>query len=70
MNKRNRTLIICGIIWVIAALAFLVLGFALSGADVLAWFSSKWAMMVYIFLTIYFLAIMFFIVLPMIRDRM
>lgn len=57
MNKRNRTLIICGIIWGALALFLTLLGFILAGCDVIAWFSSKWAMFVYTFLGVYLLVI-------------
>lgn len=70
MNKRNRTLIICGIIWAILAVTITILGFALSGADIIAWFSSKWAMYFYVFLGVYLLVIAIFFVIPMIRDRL
>ena len=70
MNKRNRTLIICGIIWAVLALVATILGFVLSGADIIAWFSSKWAMFVYVFLGIYLLGIIILFVVPMIRDRL
>lgn len=70
MNKRNRTLVICGIAWGVAAIIITVVGFALSGADILAWFSSKWAMFFYVFLGVWLLFIAIVFVIPMIRDRM
>ena len=70
MNKRNRTLIICGLIWAAIAIFVTVLGFALSGADIIAWFSSKWAMFVYTFLLVYILVIIILFVIPWIKDRM
>lgn len=70
MNKRNRTLIICGIIWAILALVITVIGFILSGADIIAWFSSKWAMYIYVFLGVYLLVVIIGFVIPAIRDRM
>ena len=70
MNKRNRTLIICGIIWAILAIIITVVGFILSGVDIIAWFSSKWAMYLYVFLGIYLLVILIFLVIPAIRDRL
>ena len=70
MNKRNRTLIISGIVWAILAVVITILGFALSGADILAWFSSKWAMYTYVFLGVYLLVVVIFFVIPMIRDRL
>ena len=53
MKNRNKIIIILGIIFVIAAIAFLILGFALSGADIIAWFGSKWAIWLYVFLGTY-----------------
>lgn len=70
MNKRNRTLIICGIIWAVLALVLTLLGFILAGYDIVAWFSSKWAMYLYVFLGVYFLVVLVAFVIPMIRDRM
>lgn len=70
MNKRNRTLVICGIAWGVVAIFITILGFALSGADILAWFSSKWAMFFYVFLGVWLLFIAIVFVIPMIRDRM
>ena len=70
MNKRNRTLIICGIIWGALALLITLLGFILMGADIIAWFSSKWALFLYTFLGVYLLVIAVVFVIPMLRDRM
>ena len=70
MNKRNRTLIICGIIWAVLAIFLTLLGFILAGCDIIAWFNSKWAMFVYVFLGVYFLLIGIFFVIPMIKERL
>lgn len=70
MKKRNRTLIILAIIWVILALGFVILGFALSGADILGWFTSKWAMIIYTFLGVYILTIIIGFVIPEITRRL
>ena len=70
MKKRNRTLIICGLIWLVIALGVTILGFALSGADIIAWFSSKWAMYVYTFLLVYILILVLVFVIPWLKDRM
>ena len=70
MNKRNRTLIICGLVWAILALVLTILGFILSGGDIIAWFSSKWAMYLYVFLGVYLLVVVIAFVIPMIRERM
>ena len=70
MNKRNRTLIISGIIWAVLAIVITLLGFILSGADIIAWFSSKWAMMIYTFLIAYLVVVFVFVVIPIIKERM
>jgi len=70
MNRRNKTLIICGIIWAVLGLLITVLGFILSGGDFVAWFSSKPAMFLYIFLVIYFLVILVWFVIPAIKERL
>lgn len=70
MKKRNRTLIILSVVWLILGLGFLILGYILSGTDILAWFTSKWAMFVYTFLGVYLLVIIFMFVLPAIFDRL
>lgn len=70
MNKRNRTLIICGIIWAVLALVLTLLGFILAGLDIIAWFSSKWAMYAYVFLGVYLLVVLVAFVIPAIKDRM
>jgi hypothetical protein len=70
MKKRNRTLIICGLIWLVIALGVTIAGFALSGADIIAWFSSKWAMYVYTFLGVYILILIFVFLIPWIFKRM
>ena len=70
MKKRNRTLIICGFIWAALALILTILGFILSGGDIVAWFSSKWAVFLYTFLGVYLLVVLVAFVIPMIRERM
>ena len=67
MNKRNRTLIICGIIWGVLALVLTILGFILAGCDIIAWFSSKWAMYLYVFLGVYLIVLGFVFIFPWIR---
>lgn len=44
------------------AITLLVAGYAISGADVLAWFGSKYAITVYIFVGVYALVVVFFLV--------
>ena len=68
MNKRNRIIVILGAIFVVMAVIFIVLGFVLSGADILAWFGSKWAMWLYAFACIYVLVIIYLIVSERIRS--
>lgn len=70
MKKRNRTLIILGIIWAVLALGLTILGYVLMGADILAWFTSKWAMFLYVFLIIYLLVIIIAFVIPEIKKRL
>ena len=70
MNRRNKTLMICGLIWVALGLLFVILGFILSGGDIVAWFSSKWAMYIYLFLGIYALVILIWFVIPAIKDKL
>lgn len=65
MKKRNRILIITAIAFVITAIVFLIVGFAMAGNDILAWFGSKYAMLFYIVFGTYFL----FIVFILIGDR-
>ena len=67
MNKRNKIVLILLAIFAALALLFLVLGFALSGNDILAWFGSKWAMWVYVILGTYLLVIAFILISDKIR---
>ena len=62
MKKRNKLLIITAILFVVTAIVFLILGFALAGNDILAWFGSKYAMLFYIVFGTYFLFILFIII--------
>ncbi len=62
MNKRNKVILILSIIFIVLAVAFIVLGFVLSGANILAWFGSKWAMWFYAFAGIYALVVIAFVV--------
>lgn len=70
MNKRNRTLIICGIVWAVLAIIITIVGFIISGVDIIAWFSSKWAMYLYVFLGVYLLVLIIGFAIPAIRDRL
>lgn len=43
MRKRNAIVIWLGVLFAILGVIGLVLGYWLSGADIIAWFHSKWA---------------------------
>lgn len=62
MKKRNKVVLIISAILIALALIFLILGFALSGADILGWFGSKWAMLIYIVLGLWAILITFLFV--------
>ena len=70
MNKRNKALIISGIIWAALALIITFIGFALSGFNLIAWFSSKYAMFFYVFLGVYVIVIIIFFVFPYIKNKL
>jgi len=70
MKHRNRTLIISGIIWAVLAITFMIVGFAVAGQDILGWFTSKYAMITYVFLIVYAIVVVIFVVLPMINERL
>lgn len=53
MRKNNSLLIALSIIFVALAAIFMLLGFILSGHDVLAWFGSNWAMVFYMIMGCY-----------------
>ena len=59
MNKRNKIVLILFAVFLSLALIFVILGFALAGNDIIAWFGSKWAMWVYVILGLYGLTILF-----------
>jgi hypothetical protein len=65
MKKKNLTLIISGIIFVILGVAVLITAYAIQGADIIGWFGSKWGITVLIFLGIYLLVIIALII----KDR-
>ena len=65
MKKRNRILKITAIAFLVTAVVFLIVGFAMAGNDILAWLGSKYAMLFYIVFGTYFL----FIVFILIGDR-
>lgn len=68
MKKKNKVLIITSIVFVVFALVFLILGFALSGVDILAWFTSKWAYMFYAVGAVYLIIVITIVVGDLIRK--
>ena len=68
MNKRNKVIVILGVLFIIAAIVFIILGFALSGADILAWFGSKWAMWLYVFAGVYVLILIYLLISERIKN--
>lgn len=68
MKKRNKVLVILGVIFMIIGVAILLIGYWLSGADVLAWFTSKWAGLVYTILGFYLLTALTFFINDWIRK--
>ena len=67
-NKNNRIVIVLSLIFVILAIGFIILGFAISGANILAWFGSKWALWFYLFLGIYLLVILYVFIADRIKK--
>lgn len=67
-NKSNRIVIVLSLIFVILAIGFIILGFAISGANILAWFGSKWALWFYLFLGIYLLVILYVFIADRIKK--
>ena len=68
MKTRNKILIITSIIFFVVAGIILILGFALSGTDILKWFGSKWAYWLYTFAAVYILIVVFVLVLDKIKK--
>lgn len=62
MKHRNKVLIAIAIAFMITAAAFLILGFALSGYDILGWFGSKWAMLFYMMFGVYAIVAGYFLI--------
>lgn len=62
MKRKNKLLLITVSIAVALAIIFVVLGFALAGANVLAWFTSKWALLFYTVYGCYILIIIYILV--------
>lgn len=59
MEKRNLKLIVALAIAMAFAIASLIVGYVMSGADVIAWLSSRYAITIYIFVGIYALLVVF-----------
>lgn len=55
MKLRNKIFTIVLICLIVLAVVGIGIGYALIGADVLAWFSSRYAMWVYVFVILYVL---------------
>ena len=53
MKLRNKIFTIVLICLIVLAVGGILIGYALIGADVLGWFSSRYAMWVYVFVIIY-----------------
>lgn len=55
MKKRNKIILVISAVFVVIAIALLIIGFAISGADIIGWFSSQWAMWFYVIIGTYLL---------------
>ena len=53
MKLRNKIFTIVLICLIVLAVGGILIGYALIGADVIGWFSSRYAVWVYIFVIIY-----------------
>lgn len=53
LSTKTKWIILVGLILLVGG-ALLILGFYLSGADILGWFKSKYAFIVYFFVFLYF----------------
>lgn len=49
MKIRNKIFLIVAICFVIIAILGIVIGYAMIGADIIGWFSSRYAQMIYVF---------------------
>lgn len=69
MNKnRNKILILIGIAFIIVALIALVVGYTLAGEDVIGWFSSRWAIIIYVIGGIYLLIAIGLIIFDKVKN--
>ena len=55
MKNRNKLLIIISIIFIVIAVSLLILGFILSGNDIIKWLKSSYAIICYIVVGVYVL---------------
>ena len=68
MKNRNKILIVLGSILIVTAIVFMVVGFTVSGMNILAWFTSKWAMWFYLFFGVYAIIVVAFFVTEWIKK--
>lgn len=59
MRKRNLKLIISLAVVALIAIVLLIVGYAISGADIVAWLGSKYAITLYIFVGVYGIVVLF-----------
>ena len=68
MKLRNKIFTIVLICLIVLAVGGILIGYALIGADVLGWFSSRYAMWVYAFVIIYGVIWMCLYILDKIKE--
>lgn len=68
MKKRNRIIIIVSAIFLVIAIAMLIIGFIIKDGSILWWFTSKWALWFYAFLGLYLLFIAGLLISDKIRS--
>ena len=56
MSTKLKWLIIVGVFALVGGIA-LIVGYYLAGADIIGWFTTKWAFIVYFFIGIYVLVL-------------
>ena len=54
MSTKLKWLIIVGVFAILGGIA-LIVGYYLAGADIIGWFTTKWAFIVYFFIGVYLL---------------
>lgn len=55
MKLRNKIFLIVAISLVVIAIISIIIGYAMIGADILGWFTSRYAQMIYLFGGLYLL---------------